>query len=153
MIMRNVRLVIVSLALMLLLTIVVSWQLRSAAQRHTATDTYAITNARIVTVSGPAIDRGTIVIRDGLIAAVGANVAAPPDARPIDGTGLTVYPGIIDASTTLGIPRPTPTPGPPPGGGGGFAGLFGQSAPSATSPNSTQLPGLQPEILPSDILR
>ena len=100
MIMRNVRLVIVSLALMLLLTIVVSWQLRSAAQRHTATDTYAITNARIVTVSGPAIDRGTIVIRDGLIAAVGANVAAPPDARPIDGTGLTVYPGINAGNPT-----------------------------------------------------
>jgi len=113
---------------------------------------YAITNARIVTVSGATIERGTVVIRDGLIAAVGANVAAPPDARPIDGTGLTVYPGLIDASSTLGIPRPTPSPGAA-GAAGGFAGLFGQSAPSATSPNSTQLPGLQPEILASDILR
>jgi imidazolonepropionase-like amidohydrolase len=113
--------------------------------------TYAITNARIVTVSGPVIERGTIVVRDGLIAAVGAGVNAPPDARDIDGTGLTVYPGLIDANTTLGIPRPTPTPGG--AGGGGFAGLFGQTAPSATSPNSTQLPGLQPEIVASDIIR
>lgn len=111
---------------------------------------YAITNARIVTVSGPTIERGTVVIRDGLITAVGANVTAPPDARTIDGTGLSVYPGVIDSNTTLGIPRPTPTPG---GGGGGFAGLFGQTSPSATSPNSTQLPGLQPEILASDIIR
>jgi imidazolonepropionase-like amidohydrolase len=118
-------------------------------------DVYAITGARIVTVSGATIDRGTVVIRDGLIAAVGANVPAPPDARTIDGTGLTVYPGLIDASTTLGIPRPSPTPGQGQGGGGGggFAGLFGQSAPSAVSPNSTQLPGLQPEILASDIIR
>lgn len=121
------------------------------AQRRTGTDTYAITNARIVTVSGPVIDRGTVVFRDGLIVSVAANVTVPADARIIDGTGLTVYPGIIDANTTLGIPRPSPTPGASPGGG--FAGLFGQSAPSATAPNSTQLPGMQPEILASDLIR
>jgi imidazolonepropionase-like amidohydrolase len=113
---------------------------------------YALTNARIVTVSGPTIEHGTIVVRDGLISAVGAAVAAPPDARVIDGTGLTVYPGIIDANTTLGIPRPTPTPGAAQGGGG-FAGLFGQTSPSAVSPNSTQPPGLQPELMAADIIR
>jgi len=118
-------------------------------------DVYAITNARVVTVSGPVIERGTVVVRNGLIAAVGAGVNAPPDARTIDGTGLTVYPGLIDASTTLGIPRPTPSPSPSPGGGGGggLAALFGRTEPSAVSPNSTQLPGLQPEILASDIIR
>lgn len=74
---------------------------------------YAITNARIVTVSGGEIANGTIVIRNGLIAAVGANVAAPADARVFDGTGLTVYPGFIDALTSLGIPQRPPTaPGP-----------------------------------------
>ncbi|HKG13092.1 MAG TPA: amidohydrolase family protein [Pyrinomonadaceae bacterium] len=111
---------------------------------------YALTGARIVTVSGPVIERGTVVVRDGLIAAVGANVSAPPDARVIDGSGLTVYPGVIDANTTLGIPRPTPTPG---GQGGGGFGLFGQTAPSAVSPNSPQPPGLQPELLAADIIR
>jgi len=121
------------------------------AQRHTGTDTYAITNAKVVTVSGATIDRGTVVVRDGLIAAVGANVTVPADARTIDATGLTVYPGIFDANTTLGIPRPSPNP--TAGGGGGFQGLFGQSAPSATSSNSTQLPGMQPEILASDLIR
>jgi imidazolonepropionase-like amidohydrolase len=117
----------------------------------TGVDAYAITNARIVTVSGPPVERGTIVIRDGLINAVGASVNAPPDARVIDGTGLTVYPGLIDASTSLAIPRPTPSPNAGPGGG--FGGLFGQSLASATSPNSTQLPGLQPEIQAADIIR
>src|ERR1044071_8281387 len=114
----------------------------TASDPNASVNVYAITNARIVTVSGPVIERGTVVIRDGLIAAVGASVTAPPDARVIDGTGHTVYPGIIDANTTLGIPRPSPTPGANPTG---LAALFAaQNAPSATSPNSTQLPGLQP---------
>ena len=60
---------------------------------------YAITNAKIVTVSGATIDRGTIVIRNGLIDAVGANVTPPADAQVFDATGLTVYPGFIDALT------------------------------------------------------
>lgn len=121
------------------------------AQRS-AVDTYAITNARIVTVTGPVIDRGTVVIRDGLIAAVGANVAAPPDARVIDGTGLTVYPGLIDSSTALGLPQPSPVPSPSPGAGGGG---FGQLRPQAflSVSNSTQPPGLQPEVLVEDFLR
>src|SRR6266850_2048976 len=72
-------------------------------------DIYAITNARIVTVSGAVIERGTIVIRDGLIEAIGASTVAPADARVIDGTGLTVYPGLIDSNTSLGMPAPTPT--------------------------------------------
>ena len=123
-----------------------------AQQRGTGIDTYAITNARIVTVSGPVIQRGTVVVRDGLIHSVGERVTAPPDARVIDGAGLTVYPGLIDASTTLGIPRPTPAP--TTGAQSPLSFLFGpQTPPSATSPNSSQLPGLQPEILASDILR
>jgi hypothetical protein len=67
---------------------------------------FAITNARIVPVSGRAIERGTIVVRDGVIRAVGANVQAPADAWVIDGAGLTVYPGLIDAFTTLGQAEP-----------------------------------------------
>ncbi|MFL6257564.1 MAG: amidohydrolase family protein [Pyrinomonadaceae bacterium] len=142
-----------ALAVALLSAAVWVW-LPASAQRRPGggIDVYAITNARVVTVSGPVIERGTVVIRDGLIAAVGAGVSAPPDARTIDGTGLTVYPGLIDSSTSLAIPRPTPSPTTG-GGGGGFAGLFGQTAPSAVSPNSTQPPGLQPEILAADIIR
>ena len=117
------------------------------AQRS-AIDTYAITNARIVTVSGPVIERGTVVIRNGLIAAAGANVNAPPDARVIDGTGLTVYPGLIDSYTDLALPTPAPTPSPSPGGGGALA------APRpASGPNSTQPPGLQPEVRVEEVIR
>ena len=64
---------------------------------------YAITNATIVPVVGDRIVRGTVVIREGRIAAVGASVAVPADAFTIDGSGLFVYPGMIDAGTILGL--------------------------------------------------
>lgn len=64
---------------------------------------FAITNATIVPVVGDRIPRGTVVIRDGRIAAVGAAVSAPSDATVIDGAGLFVYPGFIDSGTQLGL--------------------------------------------------
>jgi imidazolonepropionase-like amidohydrolase len=115
--------------------------------------TYAITNARIVPVSGPAIEKGTIVIRDGLITAVGPAAATPADARVIDGSGLTVYPGFIDALSNVGVP------GNREGGGGGGRGgggaAFGQQASSnpASAPNSEHPQGLQPELRVIDILK
>ena len=70
----------------------------------------AIRNARIVPISGPAIDAGTILIAEGLIKAVGPRVEVPAEAVVIDGTGLTVYPGVIDALTDLGVgPAASPT--------------------------------------------
>jgi len=120
--------------------------------QHSAIDTYAITNARIVTVSGPVIDRGTVVIRNGLIAAAGANVTAPSDARVIDGTGLTVYPGLIDSYTNLALPEAAPSPSPGGGGGGGFFLVTPQQRPAA-GPNSTQPVGLQPEVMVEDVIR
>ncbi len=80
---------------------------------------WALTNARIETVGRGPIEKGTIVIRDGLIAAVGANVAVPPDARVVDLTGRTVYPGIIDLTSTIGLPAPPSRASAPGGGQGG----------------------------------
>ena len=67
---------------------------------------WAITNARIYTVAGPVIERGAIVIRNGKIEAVGANVQAPPGAPTVDAAGGHVYPGFINARTTVGIGEP-----------------------------------------------
>ncbi|HEX5834941.1 MAG TPA: amidohydrolase family protein [Pyrinomonadaceae bacterium] len=64
---------------------------------------FAIRNARIVTVTGPEIENGTVVIRDGKIEAVGASVNVPAGAQTIDGRGLSVYPGMIDAGTNMGL--------------------------------------------------
>lgn len=67
---------------------------------------YAIQNARIVTGAGPVIASGTVVIEDGLIGAVGADVPIPPEAWVIDGSGLTVYPGLFDALSGVGVRTP-----------------------------------------------
>ena len=64
---------------------------------------YAIRNAHIVPVSGPDIDSGTVVIRDGKIEAVGATANVPAGAQIVEGRGLWVYPGMIDAGTSLGL--------------------------------------------------
>lgn len=114
--------------------------------------TYAITNARIVPVSGPAINRGTIVIRDGLIVAVGANVPAPADARVIDGSGLSVYPGFIDATTHLGVPTRRAGAGGGGAGGGGGGGGAGAQQQAISAPNSEHPIGLQPELRMIDIM-
>jgi imidazolonepropionase-like amidohydrolase len=68
--------------------------------------TWAITNARIVTVSGPEIARGTVVIKGNRIEAVGANVSVPSGAKVVDAAGASVYPGLIDTSTDIGLNEP-----------------------------------------------
>jgi len=77
--------------------------LADEGQAQSRSQTLAITNGRIITVSGPVIPRGTVVVRDGKIAAVGANVSVPSGARVIDARGANVYPGLIDPLTTLGL--------------------------------------------------
>lgn len=67
------------------------------------TGTFAIVGARIVTVSGATIENGTVVIQNGKIAAVGAGASIPSGAERIEGRGLTVFPGMIDAATNLGL--------------------------------------------------
>jgi imidazolonepropionase-like amidohydrolase len=72
---------------------------------------YAIRNATLVPVTGPRISGGTIVLRGGRIEALGAQVAVPADAQVVDGTGLFVYPGLVDAGTTLGLVEISSVPG------------------------------------------
>ena len=73
-----------------------------------APDAYAIKDAQIITGTGKTIAKGTVVFRNGLITEVGESVKIPGDARVIDGTGLTVYPGLIDAMSNLGLQTQQP---------------------------------------------
>lgn len=85
--------------------------------------TYAIRGAKIVTVSGATIDSGTVVMRDGVIQAVGATVTVPADAIVTDGTGLTVYPGLIDMASSAPLDATPPSaPDAEAGRGGGGRG-------------------------------
>ena len=110
-------------ALFAVIAMAAAW---SVSLRHARADeprVFAIRGARIVTVSGAPIDNGTVVVANGLIAAVGANATIPADAEVIDGAGMTVYPGLIDAGTDTGLESaaaPAATAGR--GGGGGGRG-------------------------------
>jgi len=65
--------------------------------------TFAIRNATIVPVTSAPIPNGTIVFANGVITAIGANAAIPAGATVIDGTGLSVYPGMIDSGCSVGL--------------------------------------------------
>ena len=66
-------------------------------------EVYVIQGARIHTLVGPAIENGTIVIKDGRISDVGKNLLVPPGGQVIDADGLDIYPGLFDSVTQLGL--------------------------------------------------
>jgi imidazolonepropionase-like amidohydrolase len=94
---------------------------------------FAIRGAKVVPVSGPPIEDATVVIARGVITAVGKDAPIPPEAWVIDGKGLTVYPGLFDAFSDVGIPATV--------SGGGDAGPRA-SRPQARGPEDR--PGSTP---------
>src|SRR5215469_3461685 len=75
---------------------------------------FAIRSAKVFPVSGPPIEGATVVISRGTVTAIGKDAAVPAEAWVIDGKGLNVYPGLVDAFTDVGVPS-----APPAGGEGG----------------------------------
>jgi imidazolonepropionase-like amidohydrolase len=72
-------------------------------QEKSAAPAYAITHAKLVTLAGSPIEDGTLVIKEGKIAAIGSGVEVPPGAQVIDAKGLEVYPGLFDPITQMGL--------------------------------------------------
>ncbi len=109
--------------------------------RDNQTGVWALTNARIETVTRGTIDRGTIVIRNGIIEAVGASVTPPADARVVDVSGKTIVPAFIDLTSSLGLPQPQA------GGRGQGRGGFQGQVPGQDLTTTTVLlvVGLEPE--------
>jgi imidazolonepropionase-like amidohydrolase len=66
-----------------------------------------IAGARVVTVSGSVLENASIIIQNGRISSVGSGLTAPAGARIIDGKGKTVYPGLFDGLTYLGLAEVT----------------------------------------------
>jgi imidazolonepropionase-like amidohydrolase len=75
----------------------------AASAQSQPSSAYALTHAKIFTLAGAPIEDGTLVIRDGKIAAVGANVEVPAGAQVIDAKGLQIYPGLFDPITQMGL--------------------------------------------------
>ena len=72
------------------------------ARQMPASPVYAIQGAKIVTPDAT-IDKGNLVMRGGIIEAVGATAAVPPDAVVVDGSNMTLYPGLIDMTNTTAV--------------------------------------------------
>lgn len=122
----------------------------SVFQRNAAAEEpryFAIKNARVVPVAGPPIDGATVVVADGLIRAVGKDAAIPPEAWVIDGKDLTVYPGLVDALTDLGLGAAEP---PQQGGGRGRGGPV---TPEAISKGPQDRPASTPWVDAADELK
>jgi len=63
----------------------------------------ALTGGTIHTVSGEAIENGTLVFENGVITAIGRTVDVPPGAQRVDVSGRHIYPGLIDADSDMGL--------------------------------------------------
>ncbi len=82
----------------------ISWAvLATLAALADAPRSYAVTGARILVGTGEVIEKGVLVVDDGLIVDVGESTPVPEGAWVIDASGKTVYPGFIDALSTLGL--------------------------------------------------
>jgi len=108
----------------------------------------AIRNARIVPAPGRVIESGTVVIQGGLITAVGAGVPIPAGAWELDGSGLTVYPGLVNALSTVALPAGMKLPPRPRGGGPGGAAAPGGPAPQGQQPAYSWGPEDRPATTP-----
>lgn len=82
---------------------VIAWIAFCAALLPAAENSFLIRNATVYPVSGPRVDNGSVLVLDGRIADAGVKIAAPAKIRIIEGKGLHVYPGMIDAGTAVGM--------------------------------------------------
>ena len=73
--------------------------------RENKAGVYAFINAKIVQTPVKTIGKGTLVIRDGIIESVGTSIRPPADATIIDLKGLTLYPGLIESYSNIGLPE------------------------------------------------
>ncbi len=97
------QLVFLAALLGLTLLSIYSFPFPAAAQTEDKTEVTAIVGARIVPVTGPVIESGSILIKDGKIVDIGANISIPSGAKVIEAKGLIAYPGMIDSYSWLGL--------------------------------------------------
>ncbi len=109
-----------------------------------ATRTFALKNATVVVKPGQVLQGATVVVREGLIHAVGTNVAIPADARVIAADSMFVYAGFIDALSHAGIPQRKEDPA-------AAMQMMRQRASNAANPTNEQA-GIQPEIKAREVV-
>ncbi len=141
--MRNSQIAMAAVAAFLIPTGLILFPAGTSAEEP---QVFAVTNARIIPVSSAALDSGTIVIRDSIIEAVGTGIAIPADARIIDAKGLTVYPGLIDTLSDVGVEEVRSQPAAPARSG------TAPAAPAQTNLTPDERQGYTPYLQAADIL-
>ncbi len=106
-----------------------------------AAQTIAITGGTVYPVSGPKVSNGTVLIRDGKIVAVGANVVIPPGATRVDGSGKWITPGFIHATANAGL------------GVAGLGGFSEAGVQGEVNPSFNPVDGLDPAAITIPVAR
>jgi imidazolonepropionase-like amidohydrolase len=103
----NPKRLVWSSALLLLLSAALAFAQTAPTDgmRENTPKVHALVNAKIVVAPGQVIEKGTVVVRNGVIEAVGATISPPADARVWDLAGLTIYPGLIETYSNFGLPK------------------------------------------------
>jgi len=99
------RLCTIALGLAGSMVVMLAQTVPTTGLRENTPTVHAFTNARIVVAPGRTIAQGTLVIRNGMIEAVGEKITPPADARIWDMKGLTLYAGLIELSSDIGMPK------------------------------------------------
>jgi len=107
---RWIALALLIFAILIFSSFIVAQTTPTEGLRQNTPRVHALLNARVIPSPGQIIEKGTIVLRNGVIEAVGARVTPPPDARLWDLKGLTVYPGLIETYSHYGLPKPEKKP-------------------------------------------
>lgn len=120
------------------------WAQANAEEMKTVTRTYALTQATVVTEPGKMMEGATVVIKDGLITAVGKNVKIPIDAQVIKADSMYIYAGFIEGLSHTGIPKAEPQ-----------QGGNRQQAPRVEDPGSppNDLAGITPEKKMAEVMK
>lgn len=138
------------LAVVLLLATAGLVQAQNESLATPVTRTFALKNANIVQKPGQVIERGIVIVKDGLIQAVGKDVKIPVDAQVIDADSMYVYAGFIDGLSHTGVPRPEANQGR--GQGGAQRGGQQQQQIDRGNPSNEEA-GITPEKPVKDVLK
>jgi len=116
---------------------------RALPQGSEVAEAHAVIGSKIVIGDGRVLEKGRLVVRDGVIEAVDDRLEAPADARVLDGTGLTIYPGFFDASLVAGVTAPAlASEGVP----------FDATAAASARMRESHRKGIRPEVAAANLL-
>jgi imidazolonepropionase-like amidohydrolase len=126
----------------LLAVVTTQWQTGGAgAPQVLSAQTIAITGGTVYPVAGPKIENGTVILRDGRVVSIGANVTVPAGATTVDARGKWVTPGLVHAGANAGM------------GVAGLGGLGERTIQGEVNPSFSPMEGFDPRAITIPVAR